>query len=79
MRYGMKMNKDVTSLVDFGFSDEESLPLLKCVCGEKFDYWEHQLGVYEDNPTECTKCGIKLYFEFAVKVYQVEGDIDERE
>ena len=65
------MDKDVTSLVDFGFSDDEFLPLLECVCGEKFGYWEHCLSIYRDDPKECPKCGVKLYFEFSVKVYQV--------
>ena len=70
------MDKDVTSLVDFGFSDDEYLPLLKCICGKKFDYWQHQLSIYRDDPLGCSTCGAKLYFEFAVKVYQV---IDEEE
>jgi len=68
------MSKDVTAQVDFGNSDDEFLPLLECVCGEKFDYWEHCLSIYEDDPKACPKCGIKLYFRNAVKVYQVEHE-----
>ena len=65
------MNKDVTAQVDFGFPDDEFLSLLKCVCGETFTYWEHCLSIYEDSPKECPTCGVKLYFESVVRIYQV--------
>ena len=70
------MNKDVTAQVDFGFPDDEFLPLLKCICGEMFAHWEYCLSIDKDDLRECPTCGVELYFEFIVKVYQV---IDEEE
>ena len=62
---------DVTERVDFSENDGESLPLTKCVCGEKFSPWDQVLGVYRDHPWECPKCGAKLYFTFTIRVFQV--------
>ena len=68
------MNKDVTAQVDFGNSDDECLPITKCVCGTKFGHWDFVISIYKDDPYECPECGAKLYFRNAVKVYQVNHE-----
>lgn len=62
---------DVTELVDFGGIDGEDLPLTKCVCGERFDYWDLTLHVYRDTAREMHCCGRKLYFRSTVQVLEV--------
>lgn len=67
------MDKDVTDKVEFGNSDDEFLPLEKCVCGQVFGFWDHSLSIYRDNPTECPKCGRKLYFKNKITVFEVNN------
>ena len=64
---------DVTLLVDFGDNDGEWLPLNSCVCGERFNKDDGclSLGIYENSPSECPKCGRKFIFRVKVAVYQV--------
>jgi hypothetical protein len=62
---------DITDNVDFGYADEESLPLRFCVCGAQFELWTQVLGIYRDKPWTCPKCARKLYFGNYIKVYQV--------
>jgi hypothetical protein len=64
-----KSAKDVTNLVEFGNNDDENLPLTKCVCGTKFDLWDHQLGV--DMPIKCPNCDRELYFSFTIRVWEL--------
>lgn len=64
--------KDVTDLVDFGNSEDEYLPMLKCICGQKFGMWEHSISIYKDDAVECPNCGKRLFFRSSIKVYQVE-------
>lgn len=64
--------KDITDQVDFGFSDDEYLPLTKCACGALFDMWEFTLHLDQDSPTKCPKCGRKMFFCVSVRVYEVE-------
>ena len=33
------MIKDITKDVEWGDNDGESLPILKCICGQEFDCW----------------------------------------
>lgn len=68
------MKMDVTDQVDFGNSDDESLPLTKCVCGKKFEYWEFVLSIYEDSPNKCPNCGRKLFFRNSIRVYEVKDE-----
>jgi hypothetical protein len=65
------MPLDVTAEVCFGTNDDEALPLLKCVCGKKFDLWNAIVSVYPDNPWQCDECGRQLYFRNSITVYQV--------
>lgn len=62
---------DVTEQVDFGWNDDELLPINKCVCGYKFKPWTFIIGVYEEDPYECPKCGAKLFFRTFIKVYEI--------
>jgi DNA-directed RNA polymerase subunit RPC12/RpoP len=62
---------DVTDQVTFDDNDGESLPLTKCVCGQKFESWEEVVSVYADEPWTCPHCGAKLFFSVNVKVYKV--------
>lgn len=47
---GIKNNaedcEDVTDKVDFQNNDDESLPLTKCVCGERFPAWSQIVSIY---------------------------------
>lgn len=65
---------DITNLVDFGFSDDEYLPILKCACGAEFKPWEYMISIYSDDVNACPKCGLKLYFSVSVRVYKTIED-----
>lgn len=62
---------DVTEFVDFGNPDDESLPIITCVCGKRFELWKHTISIYEEYATECPECGAKLIFGNAIRVYQI--------
>ena len=65
---------DVTDQVDFGLSDDEFLPLLKCMCGRTWGMWDHSISIYQRDPIPCDKCGRKLIFQASVKVLEVVDD-----
>jgi hypothetical protein len=62
---------DVTDQMDYGNSDDESLPILKCACGAKFGNWEHFIGIYKDSPTICPKCGRGFIFTGTITILEV--------
>jgi hypothetical protein len=62
---------DVTSDVCFGNPDDESLPLLKCICGKKFEAWKEIVSIYPEHPWQCDECGTQLYFRQAIQVFRV--------
>lgn len=64
------MDKDVTKLVMFGDNDGELLPILKCVCGERFDYWDFTISIYSDDWCSCKACNRWLFFKIEIKVYE---------
>lgn len=64
-------SKDVTKQMDFGFNDEEFLPIEKCVCGKEFPYWSFFIDIYENNPTECPYCKRKFFFSVGIRIYEV--------
>lgn len=66
---------DVTSLVEFTSVDDESLPLVRCVCGHKFENWSFILSVYKDSPTACPYCDRKFYFTNSVRIIEVIDDL----
>ena len=66
-----RMPLDVTEQVQFGYIDNESMPLHKCVCGKKFDGWDQVLSMYENDAWQCDGCGRKLFFRCHVSVFQV--------
>lgn len=68
------MNIDITDKVSFQLSDDECLPLTKCICGVKFDPWTFILSIYSDTPKECPNCKAKLYFSNQIRVYQVKDE-----
>lgn len=62
---------DVTDKVSFGNNDDESLPLTKCVCGQKFDEWEFIISIYpKDEAYACPNCKRRLYFRNTIRVFQ---------
>jgi hypothetical protein len=63
---------DVTDWVAFHGNDDEHLPLVKCVCGQRFQAWDFILGIYREWAKECPNCGRKLYFRNDIRVYEVE-------
>ena len=64
-------DKDVTRLIEFGNNDDEALPVIKCVCGQKFGSWEFCISIYRDGADACPSCGRKLYFHLGIKIYEV--------
>ena len=62
---------DVTDQVEFGWADGELLPMEKCICGATWGLWEWVLGVREDHPYECPKCGRKFYWTNKITVWEV--------
>jgi len=62
---------DITSEVQFGAPDDGYLPLMKCKCGEEFDYWEFVLSIYPKDPAVCPKCGRRMFFKQMITVYEV--------
>ena len=70
----MSEHTDVTDRVEFQANDAEALPLTKCICGAKFPAWQEILTIYPENsPWECPQCGAKLFFDFAIRVFQISG------
>lgn len=67
-------DNDITRLVKCGEIDGEHMTLEKCVCGQKFGYWDFILSIYPDSPTECPNCGRKMYFSANARVYEVASD-----
>lgn len=61
---------DVTDQTRFGLSDDEFLPITRCVCGKQFDYWDFMIDM--SAPTPCPSCGRELIFEVKIVVYVVE-------
>ena len=68
------MSEDVTDQVEFGWNDEECMPITKCVCGALFKLWNHVINIYEEDPVKCPKCGVGLYFRPAIWVYKVNHE-----
>ena len=69
----MQYTKNVTDLVDFDNPDGEALPLIQCVCGERFTLWDFYLSVYDEGALlkSCPKCGAKLFFRNEIQIFQV--------
>lgn len=68
---------DVTNKVEFENSDDELLPITKCICGKKYDnVWDFCISINDGSGHfyQCESCGAKLYFSNSISVYQiVEG------
>jgi hypothetical protein len=63
--------KDVTKGVKFELNDADSLPLLQCTCGQKFDEWEHVIGLYPHSSSPpCPKCGSVFVFKLDIKIFK---------
>ena len=63
---------DITSKIEFGDNDEELLPITKCACGHKFEFWKFTISIYEDNPYECPYCKRKMFFRTNIQVFEIE-------
>jgi hypothetical protein len=63
---------NVTDQVRVGNPDDEICPVLRCVCGQKFEPWKQCLSVYRDNPTRMVCCGRRLYFCNEIQIFEVE-------
>lgn len=68
------MIKEVTNKVEFGLPDDESLPMLECVCGKEFSSWEWYISMDENWTHKCPNCGAKLYFTQEIRVWQIIND-----
>jgi len=64
--------KDVTDQVKTGEVDDEHLPLLKCICGQKFERWDFVISIYRGLADECPKCKRKFIFSNKVTIYEIE-------
>ena len=69
-----KKMRDVTKEIEFGRSDDELLPITRCVCEHEYPLWEFSICIYRDDPYECKHCGRKLYWTSKVTVYCVNED-----
>ena len=68
----MTIVRDVTDQVRVGYSDEESLPMEKCVCGASWPTWDGPiLHIERDDPVECPKCGRKFHWKSKITVWEV--------
>lgn len=63
---------DITDKVEFGWNDDEALPLTRCVCGKKWNTWDFILGVEKDYPTECPSCGRRLFWSTHIRVFEID-------
>ena len=64
-------DKDITNECEYGSVYGESLPLLSCACGKRFESWDFILSIYPDMPKECD-CGRKLYYKQDIKIMEVQ-------
>jgi len=63
---------DVTEDVEFGDVDGEYLELLTCKCGTQFSHWDKTLHNNIKDVVKCHVCGIKLYFNCEIKIFEVK-------
>ena len=61
---------DITNDTDWLWPDDESLPLLRCKCGQEFESWDFVLGVERNYAEECPNCKRKLYWRSRVWVFE---------
>ena len=64
-------DRDVTNAVDCLNPDDESLPLVRCVCGSTHQRWTIQLGIDASDAEAMPCCGRRLYFRNHVRVFEV--------
>jgi hypothetical protein len=65
---------DVTDKTDFGFNDDEVLPLTQCVCGTKFAPWAAILHLPSEEPWQCPNCQAKLTFRVTIRVFKITNN-----
>jgi len=65
------MKEPVTGVQISEVDDRDVAAVTRCLCGQTYPAWQETLSIYEDNPWECPKCGVKLVFGYVVTVYQV--------
>lgn len=74
---------DITDRVSIGHIDDmdNTLTINECVCGYRATRVSEILRINgnEHSPTQCTKCNRKLYFEWNIKVYQLDDGESEQQ
>jgi len=65
---------DVTDRVEFYNNDDECLPLVRCVCGKRWQPWDFIISIYRENACRCDNCGRKMYFRLGIQVFEVVDD-----
>ena len=68
------MSEDVTDQVEFGWNDDEFLPITRCICGKQYKLWELSLSIYKHITKTMPCCGAKLYFSLSTKVHKVTDE-----
>lgn len=64
--------KEVTSLVEWGETEGEDMPLVRCICGTQWKAWQGPvLSIYQDDPAECEECGRKYIWIQRSEVYEI--------
>jgi len=66
-------NKNVSNQVEFISSDDESLSILKCVCGVVHKPWDAIISIYDDEAIEMPCCGRKLFWRQTIQVFEVKS------
>ena len=69
----MGKDQEVTSGIEYGTIDDECLPILKCVCGKRFDFGFF-ISADREDAFSCPVCGRKFYFKSKVIIYEVVED-----
>ena len=63
---------DITDLVSFGGNDGDLLPVYRCACGKEYAPWDFILSVDNGRPKTCHACGRRMYFDVAIRVYEIK-------
>lgn len=65
---------DITNQCKFEENDGDLLPLIQCICGKRYKYWQAILKPYYNDLFKC-ECGRKLMFRNEIKIYEIKESL----